>query len=108
MNKKVKLLLVIAVALVIAAVAGRYLGQSSAKEALARIEMIWPGFMEMPEQDRAFIGGLAMTCRLSKVDLDRKEVLACLRSAADDPKALLPKGFKSEDAPAILEALIPN
>lgn len=73
-----------------------------------KLMLLWPELDSMPTSDIAFIIGLAMTCRLSDRAHFSSEVVSCLREAADDPSALLPKGVRHDEAPAKLEALLSN
>lgn len=92
--------------LILAGTAGMFMGKYTGKENLKRLEAIWPRFMTMPEQDRAFLAGLAMTCNLVNADKTAQSTVACLRSAAQDPDVMLPKGERAADAPTRLESLI--
>jgi len=71
-----------------------------------KLMLLWPELDSMPTRDVAFIIGLAMTCRLSDRAQLSSEVVSCLRDAADDPNALLPKWVHHNEAPAKLEALL--
>lgn len=71
-----------------------------------RLMILWPGFMSMPQHDRALLAGLAMTCQLGKQPVEEAPVIACLRDAATNRNAVLPKGVDSQDAQARLETLL--
>jgi hypothetical protein len=62
--------------------------------------------MAMPDRDRAMVVGLALTCGLSNRAANARDVIACLRSAAGDPNAILPKGTDKRTVPARLDALL--
>lgn len=85
---------------------GRNAGEADAELAKQRLELVWPSFMSMPDSDRALVVGLAMTCKLSSRPADAGQVVACLKSAADDPNAFLPKGTDRSAVPARLDALL--
>jgi hypothetical protein len=85
---------------------GRKAGEADAELAKERLLLVWPAFMSMPDGDRALVVGLAMTCKLSSRPADADQVVACLKSAADDPNAMLPKGTDRSAVPARLDALL--
>lgn len=91
-----------AVALKIAHTAGADAG-GRAKD---RLQMVWPSLMAMPDQDRALIVGLAFSCRLEQRPAEPREIVACLREAAADPNATVPKGIDKASVPAKLEQLL--
>lgn len=59
---------------------GRYLGESSAKDAQQRLSLLWPELMAMPQEDRALLALLAVECRLNVQPMGRESTIACLRS----------------------------
>ncbi|MDN7664070.1 hypothetical protein [Burkholderia cenocepacia] len=91
---------------VVATKIGSNAGKADAELAKQRLELVWPSFMSMPDGDRALVVGLAMTCNLSRRPADAGQVVACLKSAASDPNATLPKGTDRRAVPARLDALL--
>lgn len=107
MKKHTLLLLAIAVAAgFIVGTVGRSTGEKTAREDISRLRLIWPRVMEFKDPDRAFVAGLAMTCRLHTKEMDKNEAIACLRSASTDSALVLPKGEDQANAPARLERLL--
>ena len=60
----------------------------------------------MSTSERAFLAGLSLTCQLHRNAEDRESTIACLRRAAPDPDATLPKDFEHAEAPARLERML--
>ena len=89
-----------------ALVIGNATGNDAAQASITRLQILWPSIMTFSEQDRAFLAGLAMTCRLHDQPVERLEVVRCLQAAAIDPKAMLPKGESQSDAPDKLARLL--
>lgn len=85
---------------------GQQAGREDAARSRERLEMVWPALMTMPENDRALLVGLAMTCQLAQRPPLADQVIACLREAAGDPKAMVPNTIEREQAPARLEDFI--
>lgn len=85
---------------------GRLAGQNAGERSIARIALVWPEIRSMPYNDRALLVGLAMTCRLENRAAVQSEVVACLRGAAADPDAILPKGMDRGQAQARLVQLL--
>lgn len=83
-----------------------YQGGQSAQADLERLRILWPGVESMQEHDRALLAGLSLTCLLGKQPVEEAAVIACLRDAAINPHALLPKGVDNQDAQARLETLL--
>ena len=109
MTKTMKVALLIPSLVVVLAAAvfvGKKMGTGDGGKAKERLQLVWPSIMEMPEVDRAFIVGLAMTCRLQQRPAAASETIACLREAANDPDATLPKGFDQSRASTKLEDLL--
>lgn len=100
--------LLAAIGFVVATKIGHKAGADAAALARDRLQLVWPSLMTMPEEDRALIVGLAMTCELERQPLEPRDVVACLRSAAADPHAMLPKGVDQARAQARLEQLLPQ
>lgn len=100
--------LLIAGALLLASTAGRSAGERAASQSKARLQLVWPSIMDMPFADRALLVGLAMTCHLEDRPAVAADVVSCLRDAADDPRAVLPKGVDRDTARARLEKLLPQ
>ena len=86
----------------IARTAGEHYGDL-AKE---RLQLQWPRLLEMQENDRALLVGLAMTCHVERRPAVVGEVVECLHSALDDPRALLPKGVSRDSARSRLDQLL--
>ena len=91
---------------VLAIVVGKKQGAQTGEQTKARLELVWPAFMSLPETDRTVLGGFSMTCHLERQPETAAAVIACLRSAAADPDALKPKGMGWAEAAARLEVLI--
>lgn len=83
-----------------------YQGGKAAQADLERLTILWPGFESMQEHDRALLAGLSLTCKLDKQPVEEAPVIACLRGAAINTHALLPKGVDNQDAQARLETLL--
>ena len=82
-------------------------GEKAAERGIARLELIWPSVLDMPEQDRALLAGLAMTCRLdSRPDATAEAVETCLREALRSSRPMLPRGMDKAKASAELERLL--
>jgi hypothetical protein len=96
------------IALGLATKIGHMAGEDAGGRAKDRLQLVWPSLMAMPEGDRALIVGLAMSCRLEERPAEPREVVACLREAAADPNAMLPKGTDKASVPAKLEQLLPR
>ena len=58
----------------------RYLLNAHSASTTERLALVWPGIAAMPEQERAFLVELALTCNVSTREPVRAEVLDCLRS----------------------------
>ena len=85
---------------------GHCAGNSVAEKDIARLQLVWPYVQDMSDADRALLAGLALTCRLHVKDEDADAVVACLREAAGDPDAMLPKDVLPIEASDRLERLI--
>lgn len=96
------------IALGVATKIGHMAGVDAGGRAKDRLELVWPSLMTMPEGDRALIVGLAMSCHLEERPANARDVVACLREAAADPKAMLPKGTDQARVAAKLEELLPR
>lgn len=102
-TRKKTILTLAAVAVLVSGAApfvGRWLGDTIAGDIKARLSMLWPDFMELPEQDRALLASLSLECRLLKQPIGRAATIVCLRSATSakrmksvdpDPAARLDK-----------------
>jgi len=66
------------VLLVISWPVGRWLGAREGNAAKARLELVWPGFMQLPDRDRAVLAALSLACRLATELETREAVVACL------------------------------
>ena len=85
---------------------GYHEGRANGQVTRSRAELVWPKLMAMPEADRAVIAGYAETCRLEESAATKTAVVACLRQAALDPHARIPKAHTAESARERLEALL--
>lgn len=85
---------------------GRFAGEQAADGSIARLEILWPDVMRFQNDDRAFLAGLAMTCRLHTAQPEALAVIGCLREAAADPNAILPVDQDKAHASARLETLL--
>lgn len=109
MTKSLKISLTVLVIALIALGAikiGKSAGQHRADQDLERVQLIWPGVLSMPDADRAFLVGLAITCDLYKSPVERGAVIDCLRSAANNPNPTLPVGFDKAAAPEKFESML--
>lgn len=107
-RKKIYLLAAIAIAVVfvVSLNASYNAGDRDGRAHLERLQLIWPGFLDLPEADRAVIAGLALSCRLEERPAVPAEVAACLRESAADPDSMKPKGVSQGEASAALERLL--
>ncbi|MBA9869741.1 hypothetical protein D7S79_08525 [Ralstonia insidiosa] len=85
---------------------GHQAGSSAGERAKERLQLVLPAIDSLPEHDRALLVGLAMTCKLENRPAEVDEVVACLRDAANDPDAFLPKGVDKGAVPGRLEQLL--
>lgn len=99
-------IVMIVLMLAVGAYIGRTAGERDAEASKERLSLLWPAVMDLPQQDRGFLAGLAMTCRLSAKEVEKEAVIACLRSAVRDPDAVLPKDIDKSAAPARLEQML--
>lgn len=101
-------LAVLGLALIVAVLVflGRTAGESAAVADKERLSLVWPGLMDMPQADRAFLVGLAMTCKLGREPVAADAVVACLRRAAIDTNPTLPVGVDKPSAPGKLETML--
>ncbi|MFH0134791.1 hypothetical protein ACGLHS_31570 [Variovorax sp. VaC1] len=76
-------LAVFVIVTVMGSLIGRWAGESMAKEIKARLSLLWPDVMGLPEQDRALLAVLAYECRLQDQAEGRSATIACLRSATN-------------------------
>lgn len=104
--RNVVIAVVVALLFVLAIEFGHRQGSQTGEQTKARLELVWPAFMALPETDRAVLAGFSMTCHLERQPETAADVIACLRSAAADPDAIKPKGMGWAEAAARLEVLI--
>ena len=107
-RKKIHLTLacsLVALALISIPVA-RLAGAADAEEAKARLVMVWPKLMQMPESDRAFVVALASNCRLEKRPAIKGEVIACLKEGAKAERGIFPVGLDRSSAPGKLDRML--
>ena len=90
MNKPPSILSLI-LALVLLAVFGffgaRFMLNRHSQSTNEQLGIVWPAIATMPQQDRAFLVELALTCKLSTREPVRAEVVDCLRSVPMDATA---------------------
>jgi len=72
-----------------------------------RLEIVWPNLMQMPDQDRALLAGLAMSCHLHDRDPDQASVLGCLKEAVESEHPFFPNSMDRKQAQDRLNQLIP-
>ena len=89
-------------------VASNKFGEQAGARVKERLELIWPTFDSMSNQDKGLLAGYALTCQLALVELEKSAVLECLNAAANEKDPLLPKGLSPSQARAKLEQLIPR
>ncbi|PNE59596.1 hypothetical protein A8H39_00150 [Paraburkholderia fungorum] len=87
---------------------GRLVGKSDGIESRQRLEIVWPDLMQMPDQDRALLASLALTCHLKDRNKDQAAVLSCLEEAVDDEHPRFPYGMDRKQARDRLNDLIPQ
>ncbi|KHS09423.1 hypothetical protein BMD20_29575 [Burkholderia multivorans] len=85
---------------------GREAGKEAGRRAIERIELVWPSVRSMPEQDRAILAGLGLTCRVQERPPVVSAIIACLQDAAADPNPILPKGVDRSLAQKRLSELL--
>lgn len=100
------LLFAFAVVFALSLVGANLAGRGAAQADIERLEEVWPFLDRLPESDRAFLAGLAMTCKLHRRSSERGEVVDCLRTAATDPDAILPSSVSQADAASKLEQML--
>jgi len=84
----------------------RQLGNKDGERAIERLSLVWPSIMTMPQEDRALLAGLSLSCRLQDRPAVKSSVVACLEDAASDPHSALPKGLDQRSAQARLRVLL--
>lgn len=85
---------------------GQYAGHEAGQADIELLKQVWPYLPQMSTSERAFLAGLSLTCQLHRNAEDRESTIACLRRAAADPDATLPKDFEHAEAPARLERML--
>ena len=83
MLKRPAVLLAIAILFAISLIGANIAGRQAARADIERLEKVWPFLDRLSEADRAFLAGLAMTCKLHHHGETQSEVVTCLRTAAD-------------------------
>ena len=79
------LLLLIVILVVLAlfgAVGAKFMLNRHSASTMSQLAVVWPGIETMPEDDRALLVELALTCNVVDREPVRAEVLDCLRSSA--------------------------
>ena len=104
--KRPMILLVVAVLFVFSLIGANIAGRQAARADIERLEKVWPFLDRLSETDRAFLAGLAMTCKLHRHGETPSEVVTCLRTAAGDPSAILPNTVSQTDANTKLERML--
>lgn len=87
---------------------GRHLGESDGSASRQRLELVWPNLMQMRDQDRALLAGLALSCGLQNRGEDRASVLECLQEAIESDDVHLPYSMDRKQAIDRLRQLIPT
>lgn len=85
---------------------GQYAGHEAGQADIELLKQVWPYLPQMSSDERAFLAGLSLTCQLHRNADDRASTIACLRRAAADPSATLPKDFDHSEAPSRLERML--
>ena len=104
--KRPMILLLVAVIFVFSLIGANIAGRQAARADIERLEKVWPFLDRLSETDRAFLAGLAMTCKLHRHGETQGEVVTCLRTAAADPGAILPNTVSQTDAYDKLERML--
>lgn len=86
----------------------RLSGKSDGIASRQRLEIVWPGLMQMSDKDRALLAGLALTCHMEDRNKDAASVLECLHEAVENEHQLLPNGMDRKQARDRLNELIPQ
>lgn len=87
---------------------GRYLGESSAREAQQRLFLLWPELMAMPQEDRALLALLAVECRLTVQPEGRASTVACLRSVTGADRLKQVTADPANHLERLLQRSLPN
>ncbi|TXT28204.1 MAG: hypothetical protein FD131_3337 [Rhodocyclaceae bacterium] len=104
--KRPTILLAVALLFVFSLIGANIAGRHAARADIERLEKVWPFLDRLNEADRAFLAGLAMTCKLHRQGETQSEILTCLRTAAADPNAILPNTVSQTDAHVKLERML--
>lgn len=104
--KRPMIMLIVAALFVFSLIGANIAGRQAARADIERLEAVWPFLDRLSEADRAFLAGLAMTCKLHRHGETQSEVVMCLRSAAADPSAILPNSVSHADAHDKLERML--
>lgn len=84
----------------------RHIGNQEGERSIERLALVWPSIMAMPQEDRAMLAELSLSCRLQDRPAVKSAIITCLEEAAADPNAILPKGFDQRSAKARLRVLL--
>lgn len=95
----------IALAVGLCTLIAHHVGQSDGAVSRQRLEIVWPNFMQLRDQDRALLASLALSCHLQDRDEDRASVLECLKDAVMED-ATLPNSMDRKQAKDRLDQLI--
>lgn len=94
------------IAMFLLVLVGQYAGHEAGEADIELLKQVWPYLPQMSSSERAFLAGLSLTCQLHRNAEDRESTIACLRRAAADPDATLPKEFEHAEAPSRLERML--
>lgn len=87
----------------------RHAGSQDALAGQERLKLLWPDLMAMPEADRALLGGLAYTCELHNVNIEREAVTDAVIGCIQGPllsAPVVPRGMTKEQAATRLVELL--
>ena len=86
MSKQQPSILLLVVILVVLALFGavgaKFMLNRHSASTMSHLAVVWPGIETMPEDDRALLVELALTCNVVDREPVRAEVVDCLRSSA--------------------------
>ncbi len=94
--------------MVLATVVGQRAGEAMADDVQARLSVLWPNLMEMPQQDRALLALLAYECKLPTLPPGHSTTVACLRSATGSERILKARPDPAAHLGKLLDQARPN
>lgn len=62
--------------------AGYFGGRHTAEGALERLQLVWPNFQSLDQEQRVLLAKIAIECELHQVDATIDPVVRCLRDGA--------------------------